>query len=102
MEIIQDKIEVDGFEFYTISVMLPKTSLLIVGNDVGFIMCGALDVEIYNSAKLLPRGVVCAKVVGVRSIEDILNAKIHEASKKAIEMGIDKGLEVKDALRLLS
>lgn len=102
LNIIQDTLSIEGKEFYTINVALPKTNLLIIGNDVGFVMCGALDVGIYNTPKMKERGVVCAKVVGVRSIDDMLNAFILEASDCAMDLGITKGVAVFDALKLLS
>ncbi len=101
MEFKQEKIEISGHEFYTITVNLPKTTFVLVGNDIGFIMCGALDVGIYDTPKLIERQVVCAKVVGVKTIEDLLNGAIKESTLQAQKMGIVEGTSVKDALLLL-
>ena len=35
-------IEINGHTFLSISVTLPKTNLLVVTSDKGYIMCGAL------------------------------------------------------------
>lgn len=37
-------IEVEGFKVIGIEVALPKTTLLAVTTDKGYIMCGALDI----------------------------------------------------------
>ncbi|GKS09465.1 hypothetical protein YDYSY3_04650 [Paenibacillus chitinolyticus] len=39
-----EPIELDGNTAIAIEVKLPKTTLLVVTTDKGYIMCGALDV----------------------------------------------------------
>ncbi|UKI48796.1 MAG: hypothetical protein L6U99_08030 [Clostridium sp.] len=45
-----------------------KTTLLIIATDKGFVMCGALDTDIYSSPKMVERKVYCAKAIGVKKI----------------------------------
>jgi len=87
--------------FQAIHVKLPKTDLLVVANDMGYIMCGALDVDLLND-RLADRNIIAGRAVGVRSIDDLLEAplqKITEASKK---FGWKEGMKGKDALILIS
>ena len=41
-------ITLDGHQVISISVQSPKTNLLVVTTDRGYIMCGALDVGLLN------------------------------------------------------
>lgn len=88
--------------FYSMEVKLPKTTLLIVGNDFGFFMCGALDVDVYNAPHLIDRGVICGNVVGVKTIDDLLNAPLKKITKAANDKGVFPGMLVKDALLVIS
>lgn len=87
--------------FKKIKVELPKTTLLIITSDKGFIMCGALNVEVYNSDKMKERGVLCASVRGVKTFDEMLNGTLYEVSDKFIEAGAYKGMSVYEALALL-
>ena len=88
--------------FYSITVTLPKTTLLIVGNSVGYFMCAALDVELFDSKPhLQERKVVCGRAMGVKTIEELINAPLQAVSLAATEKGITTGMLVKGALLLL-
>ena len=52
-----NKIYIEGYEFLTYEVELPKTTLFIVSHEkVGYIMCAALDIDFFNnSPKLIAR-----------------------------------------------
>lgn len=56
-------------------------------------MCGYLNVAAVDSL-----GEVAARVTGVNSFEDVLNAKITEVSQKAKEYGITEGITGREAL----
>lgn len=76
-------LEVEGMHFTAIRVELPKTNLLMITNEIGYIMCAALDVDVLNE-KLKSRKVVAGRASGVRTIDELLHApleKITEASK---------------------
>lgn len=100
MEIIKDTIKIKGIEIEALTVKLPKTSLLAVSNNNAYFMCGALDVKIFNQDHLRDRRVVCGKAIGVKTIDELMNAPLFEVSSEAKELGIFEGMLVKDALLL--
>ena len=92
-----EPITIEGNVFLAISVILPKTNLLVVTNDNGYIMCGALDVALLNE-KLADRKVIAGRAVGVKTIEQLLNAPLESVTYEAEARGISKGTIGRDAL----
>jgi uncharacterized protein YunC (DUF1805 family) len=90
-------IEINGHTFLAVSVLLPKTTLLAVTSDKGYIMCGALDVGLLNE-KLKDRKIIAGRAVGVRTIDQLLNAPLESVTLEAEELGIHPGMIGKDAL----
>lgn len=90
-------IEIGGHMFLAVTVRLPKTTLLSVSNDKGYIMCGALDIGLLN-AKLKDRGIVAGRAVGVKTIKELLEAPLESVTFEAERLGIHPGLSGKDAL----
>jgi uncharacterized protein YunC (DUF1805 family) len=90
-------IEINGHTFLAVSVLLPKTTLLAVSSDKGYIMCGALDVGLLNE-KLKDRKIIAGRAVGVRTIEQLVNAPLESVTWEAKELGIHPGMSGKDAL----
>lgn len=76
-----------------IKVELGKAPLLLIRAEKGFVMCGYLNVAVADSI-----GEVAARVSGVSSFEDVLEAKIIEVSEKAKEQGITEGITGREAL----
>ena len=70
-----------------ISVALPKTNLVVVTTETGYIMCGALDVGLLNE-KLAARGIIAARAVGVKTLDELLDAPLESVTVKAEELGI--------------
>lgn len=91
---------INGEPFTAISVQLPKTTLLAVANDKGYIMCGALDVALLNE-KLRNRGIIAGRAVGVRTIDQLLEAPLESVTFAAEQLGISRGMKGKDALLLM-
>lgn len=89
--IIEDKI------FIGIDVKLPKTNLLVVTSDKGYIMCGALDVKLLNE-RLKDRKIIAGRATGVKSLEQLLNAPLESVTIEAEKLGIHKGMIGKDAM----
>ncbi|ASV68436.1 DUF1805 domain-containing protein [Cytobacillus sp. FSL W7-1323] len=87
----------DGHTFMTVSVELPKTNLLVVSNDKGYIMCGALDVALLNE-KLKDRHVIAGRAVGVKTIQQLIDAPLESVTFAAEELGIKKGMIGREAL----
>ncbi len=99
---IQD-IQIKGLPFYSMEVYLPKTTLLIVGNDNGYFMCGALDVKLFDAKEhLKARKVICGRALGVKTIDELLNQGLESITDEARNKGIFEGMLVKDALLLIS
>lgn len=89
--------DVEGHVILGIEVALPKTNLLILSTDKGYIMCGALDVDLLNE-KLADREVVAGRAVGVRTLEDLLIAPLQMVTIKAEKLGVHPGMSGREAL----
>jgi uncharacterized protein YunC (DUF1805 family) len=84
-----------------IEVKLPKTTLLAVTTDSGYIMCGALDVALLNE-KLKERGIIAGRAVGVRTLEELMDAPLESVTAGAEALGIKKGMKGSDAIQLMT
>ncbi len=67
--------------------------LLVIRAKKGFVMCGYLNIDVANKL-----GDAAVRVTGVRSFEDVLNAKAVEVSEAAKRLGITAGMPAKEAL----
>jgi uncharacterized protein YunC (DUF1805 family) len=76
-----------------VKVELPRAPLVMVCASNGFAMCGYLNMESVNKT-----GEVAVRVTGVRSFDDVLNARVVNASEKAKELGITEGQTAREAL----
>ncbi|MGM8211980.1 YunC family protein [Virgibacillus sp. W0430] len=94
-------IEIEGMYFTAVRVELPKTNLISISNEVGYIMCAALDVDVLNDA-LKDRKVVAGRAKGVRSVEDLLNAPLEKVTETAEQYGWKVGMSGKEALLKIS
>lgn len=90
-------IEVEGHTVMGVEVKLPKTTLLAVYTSRGYIMCGALDVGLLNE-KLADRHIIAGRAVGVRTLEQLMEAPLESVTLEAEKMGIHSGLSGKEAL----
>lgn len=88
---------IDNHTFNAVTVLLPKTTLLVVMNDKGYIMCGALDVALLND-RLRDRQIIAGRAVGVKTIDELLNAPLESITHEAEELGIHIGMIGRDAL----
>jgi uncharacterized protein YunC (DUF1805 family) len=88
---------IEGHQFTAITVKLPKTNFMAVVTEKGYIMCGALDVALLNE-KLKDRGIIAGRAVGVRTIEQLLEAPLESVTYEAENLGITVGTTGKDAL----
>ncbi|CAM2971768.1 DUF1805 domain-containing protein [Paenibacillus sediminis] len=80
-----------------VEVKLPKTTLVAVTTERGYIMCGALDVGLLNE-KLKDRGIIAARAVGVRTLQQLLEAPIESVTIEAEKLGIIPGMKGEEAL----
>lgn len=90
-------IQIDEQQFVAITIQLPKTNFMAITNDKGYIMCGALDVALLNE-KLKDRNIIAGRAVGVRTIEQLLEAPLESITIAAQNCGITVGMKGKDAL----
>ncbi|KUP05279.1 hypothetical protein Q73_12190 [Bacillus coahuilensis m2-6] len=90
-------VEIEGHTFTAVTVALPKTNLLVVTNEKGYIMCGALDVGLLNE-KLSDRGIISGRAVGVKTIQQLLDAPLESVTVEAEKLGITAGTIGREAL----
>jgi uncharacterized protein YunC (DUF1805 family) len=90
-------VEVNGVQATAITVELPKTSLVIVTTDRGYIMCGALDVDLLNT-RLAERGIIAGRALGVKTVEQLLDAPLADVTDAARALGIVPGMTGRDAI----
>ena len=95
--ITTEQLNFEGHEFTAVTVKLPKTTLLTVSNEKGYIMCGALDVGLLNS-RLADRKIIAGRAVGVKTIEELLQAPLESVTLEAEQLGITAGIIGKEAL----
>ncbi|MDL4839942.1 YunC family protein [Aquibacillus rhizosphaerae] len=92
---------IENYPFTAVRVELPKTNLLVISNEIGYIMCGALDVELLNN-KLADRKIVAARATGVKTIDQLLEAPLDKVTLEAENKGWYEGLNAKEALLKIS
>jgi uncharacterized protein YunC (DUF1805 family) len=74
-----------------------KSPLLIIKGPKGILGCGYLNVEAFNRG-----GEAGAIVTGVRTHEDMLNAKVIARSNAAQFLGVEVGMTGEEALQKFS
>ncbi|WP_058306825.1 YunC family protein [Gracilibacillus massiliensis] len=92
---------INNHPFTAITVNLPHTTLLVIANDKGYVMCGALDVDLLND-KLADRPIIAGRAIGVKTIEELKNAKLEKVTHASKLRGWAPGMPVKEALLMLT
>jgi len=95
--VIIEPIMIKGHFFTAVVVQLPKTTLLTISNDTGYIMCGALDVGLLND-RLADRKIIAGRAVGVKTIDELLTAPLESVTYEAHLLGITEGMSGVEAL----
>jgi uncharacterized protein YunC (DUF1805 family) len=90
-------VEVGDHTFTAITVDLPKTNFMAITGEKGYIMCGALDIALLNE-KLKERKIIAARAVGVRTIDQLLEAPMESVTIEAENLGIRQGTIGREAL----
>lgn len=90
----------NGHTVIGVEVKLPKTTLLAITTDKGYIMCGALDVSLLNE-RLKDRGIVAGRAVGVRTLDELMEAPLESVTTSAEALGITAGMKGADALQFM-
>ena len=92
---------IDSKQFTAVTIALPKTNFMAITNEKGYIMCGALDVALLNE-RLKERGIVAGRAVGVKTIDQLLEAPLESVTYEAEKLGIVVGTKGKDALLMMT
>lgn len=90
-------IEIVGNQLLGVEVKLPKTTLLAITTDKGYIMCGALDISLLNE-RLADRQIIAGRAVGVRNLAELLDAPLESVTHAAEKLGISAGMIGREAL----
>lgn len=90
-------IQIGGSTVLGIEVKLPKTTLLVITTEKGYIMCGALDVGLLNE-RLSDRQIIAARAVGVKTLDELLYAPLESVTHTALDYGITAGMTGEEAL----
>ncbi len=88
-----EEIQLESGTALGIKVDMEHAPLLVIKAKKGFVMCGYLNIAAANKL-----GDVAVRVTGVRSFEDVLDAKAVEVSEEAKKLGISVGMSAKEAL----
>ena len=81
-----------------IEIDYPKTKLLsITVSNIGYIMCGILDVKILDALHL-ERRIIAAKIPGASNLMDLLSLQITEVTETAAKIGIKVGMTGEEAI----
>ncbi|MCL6592768.1 MAG: DUF1805 domain-containing protein [Alicyclobacillus sp.] len=90
-------IGLQGYTLVAVEVELPKTTLLAIQAGAGYVMCGALDVQLLRD-KLAERGIVAARAIGVRTLDELMNGVVESCTQAAEALGIHPGTPIREAL----
>jgi uncharacterized protein YunC (DUF1805 family) len=93
-------IRYEGVEAIGVEVSLPKTTLISISTTKGYIMCGALDVSLLNE-KLKDRSIIAGRAIGVKTIEQLMEAPLESVTFEAEALGIVPGMKGREALKLM-
>ncbi|MCK4933528.1 DUF1805 domain-containing protein [Candidatus Bathyarchaeota archaeon] len=92
------QLKVDDKAIIGLKVDLPDSPPLVaIIGERGFVMCGFLNME---AAEKLD--VAAAMVSGVRTVDEVLEAKVKAVTSKARNLGIKPGLKGREVVKLLS
>jgi len=92
-----EPIQIGSVTVIGVEVKLPKTTLLAVTTERGYIMCGALDVGLLND-RLKDRNIIAGRAVGVKTLTELLEAPLESVTHEADAIGIHPGMMGKDAI----
>lgn len=88
---------IDDDMFLATEVHIPKTNLLVIQSETGYVMCGALDVQLLRD-KLRSRNILAARAVGVKTLQELLDGEVESCTQAAESIGITAGMPIREAL----
>ena len=92
----ETKINIQGKTVIGYEISLPRANLVLAKAEKGFVCCGYLDL---NTAEKL--GEAACVVRGVKTVEDLLKAKVAGITSGAEALGIKIGMTGQEALELM-
>jgi len=88
-------VEAEGRSLLGVKLNLKPPLLLLIYKEVLF-CCGYFSIEAMERF-----GKAACIVRGVSNFEEMLNSSISDVSSKALELGIERGMAVREALKLI-
>ncbi len=88
-----EQIKLENGSALGLKMDMEHAPLLVIRAAKGFVMCGYLNMDVANKL-----GDVAVRVTGVKSFEDVLEAKAVEVSEAAKKLGITIGMPAREAL----
>lgn len=88
-----EEIKLENGSALGLKMDMEHAPLLVIRAAKGFVMCGYLNMDVANKL-----GDAAVRVTGVKSFEDVLNAKAVDVSEAAKKLGITTGMPARDAL----
>jgi uncharacterized protein YunC (DUF1805 family) len=76
---------------------LGNAPLILIKTKCGYVMCGYLNIAASNKL-----GDIAGRVTGVKTFDDVLNAKIVEVSENAKKNGLTEGMMARDFLNKIA
>ena len=92
-----EKVRIDNQDFEGVEIPTPTANILMIKGQKGFLGCGYFDIETANKLNE-----PVAIVTGVKTYDDMLEAKVIKVSQSAQELGVKLDLTGKEALLLLN
>ncbi|MBN2478364.1 DUF1805 domain-containing protein [Candidatus Micrarchaeota archaeon] len=91
-----DEVTLDDKKYMALEKRIGNLPLIIVKAKNGYVACSYIDCETANKV-----GDVAAFVCGVKTVDELLKAKIRGMTTWAEDYGIREGMSVKKALELM-
>ncbi len=88
-----EQIKLENGSALGLKMDMENAPLLVIRAGCGFVMCGYLNMDVANKL-----GDAAVRVTGVRTFEDVLNAKAQDVSEAARKLGITVGMPAREAL----
>ena len=88
-----EEIKLENGSALGLKMDMEHAPLLVIRAGCGFVMCGYLNIDVANKL-----GDAAVRVTGVKSFEDVLNAKAVDVSEAAKKLGITIGMPAREAL----
>ncbi len=88
-----EQIDLENGSALGLKMDMEHAPLLVIRAGKGCVMCGYLNMDVANKL-----GDVAIRVTGVKSFDDVLNAKAVDVSEAAKKLGITIGMQAKEAL----